>query len=184
MRNITTGYLVGTAAAINVELGWVPDRVELVNLTDGTIAYIEFPNIKTMAYTSGGSGTVASQIKPGMTIVGATSGATAYVKAVVNDTGTWGGANAAGWLVLDALSITGTFSSENIYIQGGPNTSGKVDAVGAAVAAQGVKCDTAFASDTNLTSYAGAVAATSSGFTIASGVSTNHKLFAYTAMRS
>ena len=36
MRELETGTLVGTGAAINVELGWVPQYVKVFNTTDGT----------------------------------------------------------------------------------------------------------------------------------------------------
>src|SRR5690606_4779775 len=36
MEIFKTGETVGNGAAINVELGWIPDRVEVYNATDGT----------------------------------------------------------------------------------------------------------------------------------------------------
>lgn len=35
-----TGSYVGTGAAINIQLGWVPDRVEIINITDGDAVWI------------------------------------------------------------------------------------------------------------------------------------------------
>lgn len=35
MNSIKTGTVTGTGAAINVELGFVPDYVKVVNITDG-----------------------------------------------------------------------------------------------------------------------------------------------------
>ena len=32
---IRVGTVTGTGAAINISLGWIPDRVEVVNVTDG-----------------------------------------------------------------------------------------------------------------------------------------------------
>jgi hypothetical protein len=34
-NEIADGLYTGTGAAINIELGWVPDYVEVINLTDG-----------------------------------------------------------------------------------------------------------------------------------------------------
>ena len=33
-----SGAFTGTGATVNVELGWIPNSVELFNSTDGTIA--------------------------------------------------------------------------------------------------------------------------------------------------
>lgn len=37
MRQFATGTVVGTGAAINVNLGWQPDYIEVANITDGNI---------------------------------------------------------------------------------------------------------------------------------------------------
>jgi hypothetical protein len=33
--NVKIGTFTGTGAAINIELGWIPEHVEIVNVTDG-----------------------------------------------------------------------------------------------------------------------------------------------------
>jgi len=171
-----SGFVYGTGAAINVEVGFVPSRVETINLTDGTPINIGFPSIKTMAFTSGGT----NEIKAGHKIIGASSGATATVVAVLADTGTWAGGDAAGTLILSAETETGTFTSESIYYEG---SSGTNDATGAATANQGVDVDTEVASDTGLSAYLGSSASNSKGFTLASAVSTDAKLIAWSAWR-
>lgn len=37
---IKTGTYTGTGAAINIELGWVPDKVEVLNMTDGDASWV------------------------------------------------------------------------------------------------------------------------------------------------
>ena len=35
MKNFATGTVTGTGAAINVPLGWTPDYIKVINITDG-----------------------------------------------------------------------------------------------------------------------------------------------------
>jgi len=176
MRNVKTGFFYGTGAALNIECGFIPDAVILWNHTDGDVINFAMPSIRTMAFTSGGT----SEIKAGHTIKGATSLATAKVKQVLTDTGTWAGGDAAGTLILESDTIVGTFTSEAIYIEG---ESGLDDATGAAVGTIGVDSDTEVAADTGVTPYTGSAGSNSKGFTLASGVSEDAKLFAYVAFR-
>ena len=37
---VRMGTYEGTGAAINVELGFIPDHVEIINITDGTAAWL------------------------------------------------------------------------------------------------------------------------------------------------
>lgn len=39
MNNVKVGTYTGTGAAINIELGFIPDYVRIVNATDGDIAW-------------------------------------------------------------------------------------------------------------------------------------------------
>lgn len=178
MQNlIKHGHFRGTGSAVNVECGFIPDCVITANFTDGTVINVAYPRFTPMAYTSGGT----NEIKPGHKIIGATSGATATVLEVHQDTGTWAGGDSAGWLILDADTVVGTFTSESIYYDG---SSGTNDATGAAVGTFGVDIDTEVAADTGITAYKGSSGSNSWGFTVASGVSTDAKLFSYTAFRS
>ncbi len=40
---IATGNVVGTGAALDVSVGFIPDNVELTNITDGDAISIAFP---------------------------------------------------------------------------------------------------------------------------------------------
>ncbi len=109
MNEVKHGMVVGNGAAINVELGWVPDMVELYNGTDGDIATVAFLDW-IVPFTSGGT----TEIKPGQKVKGETSGAEGVVKQVELYSGSWAGGDAAGFLRVDG--IKGTFGSENIAI--------------------------------------------------------------------
>jgi hypothetical protein len=177
MEICKTGFFYGTGAALNVELGWIPDFVTLVNITDGDVINQAFPAIKTMAFTSGGT----NEIKAGHTIVGATSGARARVRQVLADTGTWAGGDAAGTLIVEADTVTGAFASESIYYDGSSSTN---DATGAALGTPGEDIDTEVASDTGISAYVGGAASNAKGFTVGSSISEDAKLFGYTAFRN
>lgn len=104
---VFAGFIHGTGAALNLELGFIPDYVEVTNLTDGDIVQRGWPG-KVVVFTSGGVG----QVKAGMVLTGATSGATMVVNQVILDSGSWAGGDAAGWFIVD--SIVGTITTENV----------------------------------------------------------------------
>lgn len=179
MEQVKTGRVMGTGAAINVSLGWVPDRVEIINLTDGDKIYIGWPAY-ILPFTSGGT----TEIEAGDTIVGATDGATAKVKEVHLVSGTWAGGDAAGYLVLAAAPV-GTFGAENVYVGSGTN-----DATVAALVNYGVDIDTEVAGTTgnaSVSPYAGSStpgSETAPGFTIGSTISESGDLLVYHASRN
>lgn len=85
------------------------------------------PSGKTVAFTSGGT----YEVKPGDTITGATSSATAVVMGIRLTSGTWGGGDAAG--ILFVRSDSGTFQSENLNVGANTNVAtigGALDAAG------------------------------------------------------
>ena len=178
MESYKTGWVQGLGATLNIQLGWIPDRVTFQNVTDGAPQLTGFPSRLKMAVTSGGT----NEIKVGHTIKGVTSKATAKVMAVLLYSGTWAGGNSVGTPILDRDTYVGTFQSENIYYVG---SSGTNDAGGAAPTASGyTETNGGFATDTNLTAYLGTEAANSKGFTAASGVVTNNKVFVWHAWRN
>ena len=69
----------------------------------------------TLDFTSGGT----TEIEAGQTITGATSGATAEITAVVVQSGTWAGGDAAGYFVF--ATQTGTFQAENLDVGASTN---------------------------------------------------------------
>ncbi len=176
MESYKRDFFYGTGADINIQLGWIPDRVEIFNFTDGSPALVGYPSAKVMAFTGGGT----NELKAGHKIIGATSGATATVLKVMADTGTWAAGDAAGNIIIDSDTETGTFTSESIYYE---DSDGTDDATGAATANMGYDSDTEVGSFTNITPYLGTAAGNNKGFTLLLAASTNAKMFIYTAWR-
>lgn len=165
-------YLMGTGSAINVPLGGVPMFAELHNVTDGDRIDTFFRG-KQIAFTSG-----SSEIKAGMKIKGATSGATAAIRDVLLQSGSWAGGDAAGVFIIDHIDSynVGTFGSENVYVPG--VSSGIDDAtVTAATNLPGEAITTAVAQGTQLTAYVGN-GSNSAGITIGATASEDNKVLA------
>lgn len=179
-KQFSSDIVVGTGSAINVELGWIPDYVEIINLTDGDKVHINHLT-KVVAFTSGGT------TEPGIgdKITGATSGGTAIIKKVMVTSGTWAGGDAAGFLLLDQGSLTGSLTAENAGING----SGSDDiTLSAAPDQDGIDIDTEVAGTTtaatNCIAYVGSDASASKGFTIGATISESGKLLGYKALRN
>lgn len=178
---VATGFLRGTGAAINVELGWIPDWVRIVNLTDGDKINENWLQ-KVIAFTSGGT----TEIKAGDVLHGNTSDATATIAQVILDTGSWAGGDAAGWFILEQATHNGTFQSETAY-RDGVDTDG-TDGVTVAVADQdGIDIDTEVAGTTtaatNISEYVGSLGSNAKGFTVGATISEDAKLLGYVAIR-
>lgn len=105
------GFLYGNGAVQYINCGGIPDRVEVINYTDGDRIDL-WTRGKMMPFTSGGVG----QVFPGDKIRGDTSHAVATVREVLLASGTWAGGDAAGYLRV--AEVTGTFASENISTTG------------------------------------------------------------------
>lgn len=179
-----TGFIHGTGAEINVEIGYVPDYVRISNLTDGDLVTEGFP-MRVIVFTS-----QSTAINQGDWIKGITSGAKAQIREVIIDSGTIAGGDAAGWLLCHADDVTGTIASENAEVYGEEPTSTAaatndisvvVDvefnlAIAAAVAGEATAA-------AMVTAYAGS-STTSKGFTLGSTLSENGKLLFYMAVKS
>jgi hypothetical protein len=179
MQTFISGETVGNGAAINVELGWIPDRVEVVNVTDGDKITIGFPNRMAIPFSGGGTNTLAV----GTQITGVTSGATATIKTVLLYSGTWAGGDAAGFFIIERDSLTGTFGSENVI---GQATGATDDATVTANVTHSVDIDTEVASATGnaaISGYVGVSASNAKGFTIGSTVAEEAKLLRWCAWR-
>lgn len=178
---VATGFLRGTGAAINVALGWIPDYVQIINLTDGDKIHANFLK-KVIAFTSGGT----DEIKAGDKIHGNTSDAVAIVDQVLLDTGTWAAGTAAGWLILQAGSHSGTFQAETAYREG-VDADGDDKLTVAAADQDGVDIDTEVAGTTtaatNIAEYNGSSGSAAKGFTVGATISEDAKLLAYVAVR-
>lgn len=179
MKQFTSGEEVGNGAAINVELGWIPDLVMVTDVTDGTSIHMGFPNRMAIPFSSGGT----AEIVVGSKITGRTSGAIATVRKVLQYSGTFAGGDAAGFLIIDRDTLTGTFESEGVNVD-------DVDSDGATVTANvthTVDIDTEVASATGnaaISGYGGASASNAKGFTIGSTIAEEAKLLRWTAWRN
>ena len=176
---VKVGFIKGTGAAKNVSIGWIPDYVKVVNLTDGDKVHENWL-AKVIAFTSGGT----TVIKAGDTIRGLTNtGVTGKIKQVILDTGSWAGGDAAGWFIFDVGDLVGSFGSENAEV----NESGTNDVTVALQDSDGIDVDTEVAATTTaattIVAYDGSTTA-AKGFTIGATVSEDAKLFGYYAMRN
>lgn len=175
-EQVKTGFLRGTGAAINVELGFVPDFVMVINMTDGDLITCGALG-KVMAFTSGSLEIQAGdKVSQSDTIY-------ATVRQVILDTGSYAGGDAAGWLIFDADQITGTFTAAAAAV----NDSGDDDFTAAAIDEDGVSIAAAVAGTTTAAtsaqSYVGAAGSAAKGFTVGATVSEDAKLLFYVALR-
>lgn len=174
------GVTVGNGAALNIEIGFVPEFVQLYNATDGDLITTAF---LTWVVPFSGGGT--TEITAGSTIKGATSSATAIVKQVLLYSGTWAGGDAAGFFELVEGSLVGTFGSENVYISS-DTTSGIDDATVTANVVHNIAVAAAAAGATGtsaISRYEGVAGSNARGFTIGSVIAEEAKLLRYVASR-
>lgn len=176
---IASGYLVGDGAAQNVSIGWYPDHVFVTNLTDGDKITQGHLGHWSIPFSSGGT----TEVEVGDTIKGATSAATAVVKQILVYSGTWAGGDAAGFFIVE--KVTGTFQSENVYVDN-DDTSGTNDATVTVNVQINTSIDTEVAAETGnaaISRYAGSTSA-AIGFTIGSTISEEAKLLFWMAFRA
>jgi hypothetical protein len=175
------GWAIGTGAAQNVVLGWIPDDVRVINYTDGD-RIDDWSRGRVMPFTSGGTQTLAA----GDTIKGDTSGATAIVKQVLLGSGTFAGGDAAGYIIFDQIDKVGTFGSENVSVTAGSAAFSNIATVTVDVE-MAVATTTAVASATSnvISSYVGVAGpgGTPKGFTIGSTTSETGDLLRWQAWR-
>ena len=177
------GFIVGTGAARNIELGFVPSFVKITNLA--TRNTNEGPVAEVIAFDNG-----TTEIKAGMRLDAADDGWRATVKQVVLASGSWDGDNAAGWLVLEGGTLEG---AANIGNNDAIHASDQADLKGAASHAlvNGAGLTTigvarpvgggAVTAAGGITPYYGVHASNAKGFTIAAGISGDGNLLHYRA---
>lgn len=176
---IKCGFIHGTGAALNVELGFIPDCVEIYNWTDGDLLTVGVC-AEVVAFTSG-----SLEIEAGDKITGLTNtNVFGVVDQVILDSGSWAGGDAAGWLIFKQAGVQGTFGSENASVNG----SGNNDVTVAAEVEKGFAIAAAVASATGnaaITSYRGdADNGYKKGFTVGSTPSANGDLLFFKAYLS
>ncbi len=182
MEFFKSGVTIGNAAAINVQIGWVPDRVEVYNATDGDKLHVCYPRLILIPFSGAGT----TEIFVGDTITGQTSDATAVLKAILVYSGTLAAGTLAGFYVCNIEDVVGTFQSENIV--GSRSAADATDDATVTVqVVDGYDSDTEVASvDTaavQIQAYAGTDAANSKGFTIGSTIAEEAKVLRWSAWR-
>lgn len=180
--SVRNGYLLGTGAAVNISCGFIPKRVDVFDITDGTIMTIGFPQ-KIIAFTSGGTAVPVANVTK---ITGITSGAIAKIKDILLISGTYAAGTAAGWFICDPEDITGTFQSENATMSGSAALNDDVTVVAQVDHALSQTTTAglvlATTATTGIATFNGD-ASNSKGFTIGSTVSVSGKLLRWTAFR-
>ncbi|MEM7709189.1 MAG: hypothetical protein AAF264_00210 [Pseudomonadota bacterium] len=180
----TTGYLVGTGSEQNVPIGFAPDWVKVVNVSDSTSVYEGYigPYV-VIPFSSGGT----EEIKVGQKITGLTSGATATVREVLLGSGSFTAGSAAGFLVVHLEN--GTFTGEGIRAGDGTTDVGTITAavthtISVTDSGAGATDVAAATGNAAITPYAGEAGGDPAGFTIGSTISANGKLLRYVAARN
>lgn len=168
------GHLKGAGAAVNLDLGFMPDEFDIWNCTDGDV-WTKFVRQSTLGYDSG------SAIAVGDQIVGRTSGAKATVLDMTIASGTLAGGDAAGVLILDPFEVYGTFANDELLTVG---DAADVATVNGTIAHASFKVAAAVAAATSndvITPYYGADASKAVGVTLGSTVMEAGKLFFWSA---
>jgi len=186
---MVSGVIPGTGAALNVELGFIPDFLCIGNVTDGD--HLQFYwHKKSAAFTSGGTHVIAA----GDILQGATNvNVRARVEQVIVTSGSFAGGDAAGFLLWSANDENGTFGSENVDLLDDASTvegGGGVETANVgAVSAQIEKGNMtpyvpALVTTTQAVSaYKGAAGSNARGFTIGSALSESTDMLFYSAWR-
>ena len=181
MESFKSGYVVGNATAINVELGWIPDRVEVYNHTDGDKLTTAFLNTWVIPFSGGG----VAEIAAGDTITGLTNtGVSAIIAEVLLYSGTFAGGDAAGFFVVHLDDQDGTFGSESIIGETAGATNDATITVNVAHGYASAAAISGATGDNAISAYAGVIESNSKGFTIGSSVAEEAKALRWCAWRN
>ncbi len=178
MESFKSGVTIGNGAAINVELGWIPDRVEVYNATTGTPYNVGFPNRMVLTFTGGGT----NEISVGEKITDLTTLATAIVKQIELISGTWAAGTAAGMIVIERDDISGTFGANACVGEVVDATDDFTNVAAQATYGFASTGDVA-AANTDIVAYVGVAGSNAKGFTMASGLAIEAKVLWWTAYR-
>lgn len=182
------GFIIGTGAARNIPLGFVPSFVRLLNVT--TRATYEAAMAQMVAFNNNGTPDPnAREIKAGMRIDAGDNGWRGTVKEVILQSGAWASGDAAGYLVFEEDTLVGSanlldndeiHASEQADLKGaatGFNLAGALVTLGVARPATGA----AVAAQTGFVPYFGEEAETAKGFTMPASANADNDLLYYQA---
>ncbi len=184
---VRTGVIHGTGLALNIEIGFVPDVVILVNPNSAAAEKVSFHLVKKVIVFTSMTAAATSGIKAGAWIKGITSGAKALIGELILDTTT------TGLIIADVESITGTFQSENCQVyasEPGSAAASDNDITVVVDVEFGVNIQTEATVTTindGILGYAGSATADppeAKGFTIGSTISVNTEILFYIAIQN
>ena len=184
MLQVADGYIEGGTAQ-NIELGFHPRYVRILNLTEGTEVYYDASLYDVLRFDGGGT----EEIEAGYTIQAADDGWSAVVAEVVLISGTWAGGDAAGYLVLEPGSLTGAGNladNDNIKVatQKGGDPSGNWATLNTATNYRrtfDTDTEVGFIASNDITPYDGTAAGNGVGFSIGTGIGSADDLLYYIA---
>ena len=181
------GVFTGTGAAQNIELGFIPSWVRILNGTDKDALY-EGPVMQAVAFDSG-----SIEIKAGDSIDARTSSSNAgkawdgVVKQVVVTGGTWAGGDAAGFLILEPEGNRTIADNNEIRIRpqdGVDGSANAADVSAAGYARFGMTLATTVAAEvagTQIVPYVGAEGSKAMGFSIGTTIGSTGEVLIYQA---
>lgn len=185
-----TGLLVGNGSAQNIELGFVPDFVEVHNVSSTTFIHRAMVR-EALLFDSGGT----EPIVAGDRIDASDGGWNGIVDQVVLTGGTWSGGNAAGWIIFQPGTLTGAgnianndtiYSSKQADVRGPATNRADVSAAGLAhftsiLTGSSGAVTVSSAAGTEIVPYYGSEGENSRGFTIGSTISVDNAPLIYNA---
>ncbi len=181
MESFKSGVTIGNGAAINFELGWIPDRVEVYNATTGTPYNVAFPNLMVLTFTGGGN-VDNNSISVGEIITDLTTLATAIVKQVELISGSWASGDAAGMIAIERDDIVGTFGA-NACVGEVDGANDDFTNVAAQLTHGFTSTGAVAAANTDIVAYVGVAGSNAKGFTMASGLAIEAKVLRWAAYR-
>ena len=185
------GFIMGNGAALNINLGYVPSWVKLLNITD-TNVIAEGPVAEMLGFDSG-----SIDFKPGMRIDASDSGWGGIVGQEIRTGGNPTTGNSAGLIVFEAGTLYGganiadndqIYASEQVDVAGTTNVGDVVNALLRGVTLE-MKPEESTAGDrmsilafaSGIQPYYGTVGGEALGFTIPAGLAADNKLLGYQA---
>lgn len=183
MLQVADGYIEGGTAQ-NIELGFHPRYVRILNLTEATEVYYDASLYDVLRFDDGDN----EEILPGYTVQASDGGWSGVVAEVILTDGSWG-SGAAGYLVLEPGSLTGASNlADNDVIrvakQKGETPSGDWGDLNTATNYRrtfDTDTEVGFIAANGITPYDGTSGGNGAGFSIGTGIGSANDLLYYIA---